>query len=250
MNDTTPLRIFISYSSKDIQIAEKVEKYLQQRGEEEEAGFSTWRDKRSIEADWSNEIADALTKQDIVLLLWTKNASESDYVKSEWMTARALGKVIKPILFSKDFTSLHLPKPLENVQALTDLERIDEIEKNFQKLLYPLNLLSKEKTPFTFKYDYNILPAKHQIPFLPNPDFIGRSEELVNLYLDVIGGLNKLNHAHVGIVGIGGVGKTQLAIEFTYRYAFQFEKGIYWIQGIDQSKWLSQIVNIAFPCIL
>ena len=86
---------------------------------------------------------------------------------------------------------------------------------------------------------------KHRIPFIPNPDFIGRADELVKLYLDVIGGLNKLNYAHIGIVGMGGVGKTQLAVEFTYRYAFQFEKGVYWIQGADQSKWLSQIIEIA-----
>jgi hypothetical protein len=73
-----PLRIFISYSSKDVIIAEQIEKYLQQQ---ERAGFQTWRDKRRIESDWSMEIADALTKQDIIFLLWTKNASESDYVK-------------------------------------------------------------------------------------------------------------------------------------------------------------------------
>ena len=160
------------------------------------------------------------------------------------MTARALGKVIKPILFSKDFSSVELPKPLRNVQAIADLERVNDVEKNIQKLLYPLDLLRKEKNSFTFKYDYNILPTKHKYPFLPNPDFVGRAEELVNLYLEVIGGLNKLNYTHVGIVGIGGVGKTQFAVEFAYRYAFQFEKGMYWIQGADPSKWLSQIVDI------
>ena len=38
--------------------------------------FDVWRDKRRIEADWSNEIANALTKQAIIPLLWTENATE------------------------------------------------------------------------------------------------------------------------------------------------------------------------------
>jgi hypothetical protein len=44
MSNGTPIRIFISYSSKDIQIAEKIERYLQQQQQEEnEATYSTWR---------------------------------------------------------------------------------------------------------------------------------------------------------------------------------------------------------------
>jgi hypothetical protein len=41
------------------------------------------------------------------------------------------------------------------------------------------------------------------------------------------------------------VGKTQLAIEFGYRYAYQFEKGVYWIQGVNPKTWLNQLVDIA-----
>ena len=61
-----------------------------------------------------------------------------------------------------------------------------------------------------------------------------------------IGELSKLNYSKVGLVGIGGVGKTQLAVEFAYRFGYAFEDGgIYWIQGTDPASWLSQFVNIA-----
>jgi hypothetical protein len=100
--------IFISYSSKDVKIAERIHNLL-------DNDFEVWRDESEIRRDWSKEIADALSQQDIVLLIWTKNASESQYVKNEWMTARALGKLIKPILFSKDVSSVELPKPLKTI---------------------------------------------------------------------------------------------------------------------------------------
>jgi hypothetical protein len=117
-------RIFISYSSRDVQIAEEIDDCLKKEG------FDIWRDKREIETDWSKEISDVLTSRDIILVIWTKNASASSYVKSEWLTARALGKLIKPILFSKDKLNEELPQPLRNLQAIVDFEETKDIKKN------------------------------------------------------------------------------------------------------------------------
>ncbi|MGC2574099.1 MAG: TIR domain-containing protein [Candidatus Nitrosopolaris sp.] len=228
-------RLFISYSSKDLQLAEEIEDSLKKEG------FDIWRDKREIETDWSKEIANALTSSDIILVIWTKNASNSSYVKNEWLTARALGKLIKPILFSKDKLNEELPQPLRNLQAVVDFQETENIQNSIQKLIGSL----KKVISFTCDYDYNILPIKRDIPFLPNADFVGRDEDLLNLYLEMIGGLNKLSYQQVGLVGMPGVGKTQLAAEFAYRYAYQFEKGVYWIQGADTTTWLKQLVDIA-----
>ena len=83
------------------------------------------------------------------------------------------------------------------------------------------------------------------MPLDSNPNFTGRDKELVELYLEILGDLNKLNYKIVGLNGIGGVGTTQLAVEFFYRYAFAFENRIFWIDGNDPSKWLEQIVAIS-----
>jgi hypothetical protein len=78
------------------------------------------------------------------------------------MTARALGKLIKPILFSKDVSSVELPKPFRNLQAIVDLETLDDAKKNVNKLITSLEKVNS----FTFDYDYNILPTKRNIRLL------------------------------------------------------------------------------------
>src|SRR5574339_15247 len=230
------ISIFISYSSKDIQIAEKIENHLQKNQ------FSVWRDKRKIETDWSREIASSLSKSDIILLIWSENSCKSEWVKNEWLTARALGKPIQLVAIS---ALEKLPKPLANLDAIVFQDKDDEdIDSNITQNIED-KLKESAESNLHLDYNYNILPSKIHIPYDPNPDFTGRDNDLVELYLELIGDLSKLNYNKVGITGTGGVGKTQLAVEFFYRYAFAFEDGIFWIDGYDPSKWLEQIVAIA-----
>jgi hypothetical protein len=224
--------IFISYSSKDVKIAESIQEYL------EHDGFDVWRDKSKIRTDWSKEIAGALSRQDVILVLWSEDSSKSQWVKNEWITARALGKPIYLLVI----TALEkLPIPLRNLDAIV-VKNINNINLDFmQQIIKKI----KDTAATNIEYDYKILPPNRDIPYDPNPDFTGRSSELLDLYIEVLGDLSKLNYSKVGLVGIGGVGKTQLAIEFAYRFGYAFEGGIYWIQGTNPTTWVSQFANIA-----
>ena len=142
----------------------------------------------------------------------------------------SLGKPIQLIVIS---ALEKLPKPLANLDAIVfeiNENNNDDIvdSENKQKII---NKLKEAKPNLPQNYAYNILPNKRNIPFDPNPYFTGRNTDLVDLYLEIIGDLSKLNYNKVGIVGIGGVGKTQLAVEFFYRYAYAFDKGIFWMDG-------------------
>ena len=125
----SPSSVFISYSSKDVKIAEAIEKYLV------ENGFRIWRDKSNIRADWSREIANALSKSDIVLLIWSDNSSRSHWVKNEWLTARALGKPIKIVIIS-DLQNTPLPKPLANIESIVFENKPEskDFDFNIQKI--------------------------------------------------------------------------------------------------------------------
>jgi NB-ARC domain len=87
-------------------------------------------------------------------------------------------------------------------------------------------------------------PQRSIFHFAPNPHFAGRGRDLLELYLAVIGNLNKIGVRSAGSVGMGGVGKTQLAVEFACRFAFAFE-GVYWIQSTDPAQWVTRFVALA-----
>ena len=97
------------YSSKDVEIAESIHKLL------EDDGYDVWRDKSKIRRDWSKEIARALSRQDVILVLWSEDSSKSRWVKNEWITARALGKPIILVVIS---ALEKLPLPLRNLDAI------------------------------------------------------------------------------------------------------------------------------------
>jgi len=202
----------------------------------EAAGYDVWRDKRRLETDWSAEIAMALAKRDVICLMWSGNSAESKWVRHEWLTARALERPIIPCLFPR---SPDVPKPLYNLEGI----KFDDADQGVNKLIKRLGALTAKAR--RLKYDFTILPASSHIPFNPNPAFLGRELDLVELYLKLIGNLNKIGTNHVGLVGLGGVGKTQLAVEFAHRFSFGFEDGVYWVQAANSGDWLQQFVRLA-----
>jgi WD40 repeat protein len=221
------LKIFISYSSIDRDAVAQIHSSL------ESAGMDVWRDQDRLETDWSREIAFALADADVLCLMWSENASNSKYVKHEWLTARALEK---PIYICRLGTYKNYPTPLHNRQDV----RFEDIKTGSEVLIGKLNA-SKN---FHEKYDYTILPKNSYIPFNPNPHFTGRQTDLLELYLKMIGNLNKIGINQVGTVGMGGIGKTQLAVEFAYRFSFAFE-AVYWVQAARSEDWRKEFVRLA-----
>lgn len=66
-------------------------------------------------------------------------------------------------------------------------------------------------------------PAGSFVPFRRNPFFVGREPFLLSIRDALI------ENYGVVINGIGGIGKTQLAVEFAFRYAQYFAGGVFWL---------------------
>ena len=76
------------------------------------------------------------------------------------------------------------------------------------------------------------LPPGSQLPFSPNAVFTGREEHLLRLAEALLFSDTKgvgITQEVAVATGLGGVGKSQLAVEFCYRYG-RFFYGVHWIQ--------------------
>ena len=94
----------------------------------------------------------------------------------------------------------------------------------------------------------SVAPAPQTINFMVNferyPHFVGRDQLLSDLHTRLSDtSAQKYNH-RVAIYGCGGIGKTQIAIEYTYRYA-HFYENVFWISAKDQSALFAGFQEIA-----
>jgi TIR domain len=87
-------RVFISYARHDLNAVQQLERALQPHD------VSIWRDQESIYGgqQWPKAIEEAIAAHDYALLVWSKSAAQSHFVKFEWNSAIALRKTILPCL--------------------------------------------------------------------------------------------------------------------------------------------------------
>jgi DNA-binding SARP family transcriptional activator/Flp pilus assembly protein TadD len=90
------------------------------------------------------------------------------------------------------------------------------------------------------------LPPSSIVPYQRNMDFTGRREALLHLarlllpWPDVNGHFIRV----ATITGMGGIGKTQLAVEFCYRYGRYFPGGVFWLNFDDAQNVVAEIASV------
>ena len=111
--------VFISYSHADLSVAEKIEAELVNQG------FLVWRDQKNLYAGarWPKELGKKISDLDAIVLLWSENASKSEFVEMEWCTSVALKKQIVPIFLD----NTPLPHFLASIHGISiEDKNIDE----------------------------------------------------------------------------------------------------------------------------
>ena len=92
------------------------------------------------------------------------------------------------------------------------------------------------------------LPTGSRMPLAPNPLFVSREAELLQ-----IAGVLRGSDTTVAIgqvvasTGLGGLGKTQLAVEFVHRFARFFAGGVFWLSFGNADEIPLQVAACAAP---
>jgi tetratricopeptide (TPR) repeat protein len=99
-----------------------------------------------------------------------------------------------------------------------------------------------------------VLPAQTQAPHQPwvmphgqNPLFLGRAEELERLEALLTSDEPENRAILPALTGVGGMGKTQLAIEFAHRFRAQFPGGVFWLSMERPATVATQVATCGGP---
>ena len=90
----------------------------------------------------------------------------------------------------------------------------------------------------------NYVSSIFSVRYERNPYFTGRDDFLKKLSRQLSDRQPKRYNHRVSLHGLGGMGKTQIALEYAYRHKSDY-KYVFWISAVDQSQLLSGFVDIA-----
>jgi hypothetical protein len=83
-----------------------------------------------------------------------------------------------------------------------------------------------------------------RVPYERNPFFTGREELFEEIRRKMLDDQLKRYTHRIALYGLGGVGKTQISLEYCFRYKDDYDF-IFWLSAVDQIRLLSSFREIA-----
>ncbi|MFJ8593102.1 FxSxx-COOH system tetratricopeptide repeat protein, partial [Streptomyces sp. NPDC093598] len=237
MTDTTQ-RIFVSYAGPDRAWAEWASWQLQQAGHQVELDRWHWR----TGDDFVQKMNLALDRADAVVALFSRHYfAPKRWTREEWSATVALRGRLIPVaieLLSDD----DIPALLAGMLR-TDVHGLDETAATAALLeavhgpvtpTGPVAFPGAASANTTTELDTQRprLPSSVGLPEVwnvrrRNPDFAGREAVMGQLRTGLLSGHQAVVQA---LHGMGGIGKTQIALEYAHRFASQYDL-VWWVDA-------------------
>jgi tetratricopeptide (TPR) repeat protein len=226
--------VFLSHNSKDKPAVETIANLLGQK-----YSLRCWLDKWNLVPGepWQEALEEALDEcETVAVFVGPKTISpwENKEMRAALqMQAQNKGRRVIPVLLpgAPDSQDLKLP------MFLTQMTWVD-FRAGFhdEEALYRLYCGIKGIMPGADQTGERSagggLPPGSYVPFTRNALFTGREADLEALAEKLLEGEFNNTVISQAVTGMGGIGKTQLAVEFAYRYGHRF-RGVHWLDLRD-----------------
>lgn len=244
-----PVPLFLCYAHEDEWLLHKLETHLNLLKRQEL--ISTWYDQQIVPGADQAKTRDEHLKQAVIILLLVSPdflASDSCYQiemrhaleRHEAGQAHVIPIALRPVDW-EDVPFAHLQALPTNTQPVTVWENMDaafvDVAKGIRKVIEMLPLHTPSGSPI-------LLPSIWNIPYARNPIFTGREKLLAQLAEVLKTGETPAHVLPQAMSGLGGVGKTQLAIEYAYQHRQDY-RVILWTRADTHEALISGYMEIA-----
>lgn len=237
-----PVEVFCSYAHRDNKLRDQLYTHLSIL--RHQGLITLWSD-QVIEAgtDWQSVINSRINSASIILLLLSADYLASDYCYGIEMQ-RALQRhqegqaFVIPILLRpldwKYAPFAHLRILPSNAKPIVNWKNRD---RAFVEVVAGIRQAIEEFTQRKAAAQRVAFPSIWHVPYARNSLFTGREEILSQLH-------SRLSAELQAISGPMGIGKTQIAVEYAYRFAGEYD-AVLWAQADSASTLIASYVEIA-----
>ncbi len=261
-------KVFISYSHKDEDWKKRLQTQLAVL--ESQGLLSVWED-RQIAAgdDWYPEIERAIESAHVAILLISADFLSSKFIQGTEVPPllerrkkeglRVIPLILKPCPWQTvPWLSKIQGRPLDNkpLSGFDEHNRdhhLSELALEINKLLEnppvpatakPVASLPTVAPPPSPPVSYDPCNAAFLVPFRAKGKYmVGRDKALKIVRQQLLDGKPTSIGQTALFQGIGGLGKTQLAVEYAYHYRSEYPNGVYWITADENID--AQLTQIA-----
>ncbi|MBA2678002.1 MAG: toll/interleukin-1 receptor domain-containing protein, partial [Ktedonobacteraceae bacterium] len=246
------LKIFYSYAHRDKKLRDELAKHLS--GLQRQGIIIGWHDGEiRAGSEWDVQLKKHLTLSDIILLLISADFMASEYCYGVEMKQalerheRGEAYILPILLRPTDIQGLpfallqFLPRDGKSIVGRRDKDdAFVEVAEALRNVITEIDRrLPSEPVPSGGIYA--TLPW-WKVPYSQNAFFTGRSSILEQLHAAFLA--RKVGVFVQALTGLGGIGKTQIALEYVYRYV-QTYQAIFWVTADPQGDLLADFVSIA-----
>jgi hypothetical protein len=227
--------VFLSHSSRDKEFVKELYRRLTRDGvrcffDIESIG---WGD------NWVRALERAIDECSYIVFILSPDFCNSEWVEVERTSSIAgdptgLKRKVRPLMLRPCRDLPTFPRFLRQVQAI-DVSTSSLFEQNYPRICDELggvlqdDLVSADRSQLP---PVHPLPERHWMPYHSLGDkFVGRVSAIWDLYDSLFRDSTTVLQGTGVVAGTGGLGKTQLAIEYAHRFGSVYAGGVYWVNA-------------------